>query len=107
VERLRVILELYLKLHFDARSTIKYIVSNSGKGWPNHWCNKDAAKAFLDSGPGCKDAATVAREFIDTGRVTMLPETCECWELTRAIERAHAANDYGILRDYLEQRGAA
>jgi hypothetical protein len=97
------VLKAYLALHFGARSTAKHLISNSGKGWPYHSCNKEAVKAFLEAEPGCKDAETVCREFLEAGHITKLPEECECWRFTRAIERADREKNPLVLTDELSQ----
>lgn len=103
VDRIGVVLKAYLALHFGARATAKHLISNVGKRWPYHSCNRDAVKDFLDVGPDCKDAETVCREYLETGHVTKLPEECECWRLTRAIERADREKNPHILIDELSQ----
>lgn len=101
--RIRIVLEKYLALHFGARSTAKHLIENSGKGWPYHNCNAEGVRNFLKTRPACKDAVTVCNEFLEKGRVTTLPDDCDCWKLTRAIEKAYREHNHLVLFHEISQ----
>lgn len=102
-DRVGVVLKAYLALHFGDRATATHLISNAGKPWPYHNCNAASVKTLLDAGLACKDAETICREFLETGHVKELPEECECWRLTKAIQRAHREKDARVLIDELAQ----